>query len=111
MIRWAALVLVFLQSAFTMGGTWLSVEADWLGQAEAWIEPPKPAQTFEDARGAVDGIRDGRYGFHVGHQANPWWQVELGTEPKRISRIVVYNRLWPSRWRFVSMMSVRNTFG
>ncbi|MHC4353043.1 MAG: discoidin domain-containing protein, partial [Planctomycetota bacterium] len=93
MTRCAVFILVIAECAFAGNGTWALVEADWIKQAEAWIEPPKPAQTFEDARGAVDGIRDGKYGFHVGHQANPWWQVELGTEPKRISRIVVYNRL------------------
>ena len=84
---------VLAQAAFGAGSTWFLVEADWLRQAEAWVEPPKPAQTFEDARGAVDGIKDGKYGFHVGHQANPWWQVELGPKPIRVSRIVVYNRL------------------
>ncbi|UCE46947.1 MAG: discoidin domain-containing protein, partial [Phycisphaerales bacterium] len=69
------------------------VEADWLRQAEAWIVPPKPAQTSEDARGAVDGIKNGLYGFHVGHEPNPWWQVDLGAERPVVSRIVVYNRL------------------
>lgn len=69
------------------------VEADWLRQAEAWTPPPQPAQTFEDARGAVDGIKNGLYGFHVGHEPNPWWQVDLGPERPEISRIVVFNRL------------------
>jgi hypothetical protein len=41
----------------------------------------------------VDGVKDGTYGFHTGHQANPWWQVDLGAEPIAISRIVVHNRL------------------
>jgi len=93
MVRCTGLVLLTVGCVFAGGETWSLIEADWLRQAEAWIEPPKPAQTFEDARGAVDGIRDGKYGFHSGHQANPWWQVELGSEPKPISRIVVYNRL------------------
>jgi hypothetical protein len=69
------------------------IEQDWLRQAEAWIEPPKPAQTFEDARGAVDGIKNGTYGFHVGQEPNPWWQVDLGIERPAVSRIVIYNRL------------------
>ena len=69
------------------------VEDDWIRQAQAWIEPPRPAQTSEDARGAVDGIRDGKYGFHTGHEPNPWWQVDLGPEPIRICRVLVYNRL------------------
>ncbi|MBN2139288.1 MAG: discoidin domain-containing protein [Sedimentisphaerales bacterium] len=89
-----AFLSVCVQSSFGAAlGMWSVVEADWLRQAEAWVEKPKPPQTFEDARGAVDGVKDGKYGFHVGHQANPWWQVELASEPIRISRIVVYNRL------------------
>ena len=31
--------------------------------------------TREDAAGAVDGVRDGRWGFHTGSDAAPWWQV------------------------------------
>ena len=84
---------VFVQAALGAEDTWSLLEADWLRQADAWIAPPKPPQTFEDARGAVDGVKDGKYAFHLGHQPNPWWQVELGPKPIRISRIVVYNRL------------------
>jgi len=69
------------------------VEADWLRQAEVWKDPPKPSQTWEDARGAVDGVKEGTYGFHTGHEPNPWWQVDLGPEPIGICKIVVYNRL------------------
>src|SRR5665811_2208048 len=69
------------------------VEADWLRQAEAWVIQSKPVQTFEDARGAVDGIKNGLYGFHVGQEPNPWWQVDLGTERPVVSLIKVYNRL------------------
>jgi len=96
MRRLAVLLLclcVFAQAALGAEDTWPLLEDDWLRQADAWIAPPKPPQTFEDARGAVDGIKDGKYGFHLGHQPNPWWQVELGPKPIRISRIVVYNRL------------------
>jgi len=45
-----------------------------------------------DAAGAVDGVKNGLYAFHTGHQRNPWWQVDLG-EKTAIGRIVVYNRL------------------
>ena len=48
--------------------------------------------TARDAAGAVDGVKDGRYGFHTWLDANPWWQVDLGTR-RAIARIVVYNRL------------------
>ncbi|MBN1421692.1 MAG: discoidin domain-containing protein, partial [Planctomycetes bacterium] len=60
--------------------------------AEAnYASPP----TALDAAGAVDGVKNGRYGFHVGFQPNPWWQVDLGaaTRITRITRIVIYNRL------------------
>ncbi|MCL4202337.1 MAG: discoidin domain-containing protein [Pirellulaceae bacterium] len=72
------------------------VEDDWLLQAEAWRKLKRgeggPLTTAADAFGAVDGVKNGKYGFHVGWQANPWWQVDLGTV-QAISRIVVYNRL------------------
>lgn len=72
------------------------IEADWLEQADAWRKgkygDPTIATTQSDAAGAVDGVKNGRYAFHVGHQPNPWWQVDLG-EVRSISRIVVYNRL------------------
>ncbi|MBI2925423.1 MAG: discoidin domain-containing protein, partial [Verrucomicrobia bacterium] len=66
------------------------IEADWLRQAEAWW--PRPAPTQADAAGAVDGVKDGKYAFHTGQDANPWWQVDLG-EAQPITRIVVFNRL------------------
>ncbi|MBM4034651.1 MAG: hypothetical protein FJ291_23145 [Planctomycetes bacterium] len=48
--------------------------------------------TAADAAGAVDGVKDGKYAFHTGHEANPWWQVDLGS-PIAIARIVIWNRL------------------
>lgn len=48
--------------------------------------------TAMDAGGAVDGIKDGRYGFHTGGDANPWWQVDLGAVTT-LDRVLVYNRL------------------
>ena len=72
------------------------VEADWLRQAEAAMKPTggqgQPATTAQDAAGGCDGIKDGKYGFHTGQEANPWWQVDLGAV-KRLSRVVIYNRL------------------
>ncbi|NQT13726.1 MAG: discoidin domain-containing protein, partial [Planctomycetes bacterium] len=50
------------------------------------------ATTGLDAAGAVDGVKNGLYAFHTGHEPNPWWQVDLG-ERRAIGRIVVYNRL------------------
>jgi len=72
---------------------WALIDADYIAQARAFVEPPKPPQTFEDARGAVDGVKNGLYAFHCGHEPNPWWQVDLGSDRPEIARIVVYNRL------------------
>lgn len=75
---------------------WEQVEADWLLQADAWrrLESGQagPVTTASDAAGAVDGKKDGKFGFHAGWQANPWWQVDLGSS-QLITRVVVYNRL------------------
>lgn len=45
-----------------------------------------------DAQGAVDGIINGAYAFHTNHEANPWWQVDLG-RTARLDRVRIYNRL------------------
>ena len=76
------------------------IEADWLRQAAAWQQrarnqaqgPSVPSSANGDAAGAVDGVKNGKYGFHTGLQGNPWWQVDLG-QPVDIARLVVYNRL------------------
>ena len=44
-----------------------------------------------DAQGAVDGIKNGSYGFHTNEQVNPWWQVDLGANAV-IEKILVFNR-------------------
>ena len=62
------------------------IEEDWLKSVST------PLSTRSDAAGACDGVKNGAYGFHVGMQANPWWQVDLGT-PVNVGRMVVYNRL------------------
>ena len=48
--------------------------------------------TALDAAGGVDGVKNGKYGFHTWLDRNPWWQVDLGAS-QSIERIVVYNRL------------------
>ena len=58
-----------------------------------WLQGAKPGLTTQsDAAGACNGVKNGTYGFHVGHQAHPWWQVDLG-EMRQVGRIRVYNRL------------------
>lgn len=68
------------------------IEADWLRQAEAIQEGGKGVTVETDARGACDGVRDGKYGFHTGQEPNPWWQVDVG-EAREIRRLIVFNRL------------------
>ncbi|MBM3500294.1 MAG: hypothetical protein FJX74_16680, partial [Armatimonadetes bacterium] len=73
------------------------LRAEWAREASAVRLPPNPsgepqgAATWEDAAGAVDGVRSGSYGFHTTFSANPWWQVDL-QDLVRLARIVVYNR-------------------
>jgi len=97
------ILLTFLCGMATTGSATESlrkqVEVDWLKQAEAlgaWRNgfkaAPSVIATWTDAAGAVDGVKDGEYAFHTGHEPNPWWQIDLG-EPTAIARIVVYNRL------------------
>ncbi len=62
------------------------IEEDWLRGLQ------RPVTTQSDAAGACDGVKDGKYGFHTGLDANPWWQIDLGEE-RGAGRIVVYNRL------------------
>ena len=77
------------------------VEAGWVAEdarfasASAGAAPKANdhgVTTAEDASGAVDGVKNGRWGFHVASgESDPWWQVDLGTVTA-LDRIVVYNR-------------------
>ncbi|MDY0168601.1 MAG: discoidin domain-containing protein [Thermoguttaceae bacterium] len=53
---------------------------------------PENVTTEQDAAGAVDGVKNGRWGFHVrSGEKDPWWQVDL-QEPRRLDRVVVFAR-------------------
>ena len=81
------------------------IEADWIARDARFA--PRKAQgaaaasakvnehgvtTAEDASGGVDGVKNGRWGFHVASgETNPWWQVDLG-KVHTLDRVVVYNR-------------------
>ncbi|MHC4201259.1 MAG: discoidin domain-containing protein, partial [Planctomycetota bacterium] len=78
------------------------VEADWFlqdrvrtsarGKARAKAPSRRRAMTTkQDALGGVDGVIDGKWGFHTENQADPWWQVDLGTKTP-LDRAVLYNR-------------------
>lgn len=70
------------------------VQADWLLQDEkrlSKIAIGKSVKPEEDAIGAVDGVIDGKWGFHTEYEQNPWWQVDLQkTVP--VGKIIIYNR-------------------
>lgn len=76
------------------------VEEDWIRQATAWQTRQQgecgaagqPVSTRADAAGGCDGVKNGLYAFHTGHEPNPWWQVDLG-RTTAVQRVVVYNRL------------------
>lgn len=72
------------------------IEADWLRQELKRFQPGGPTRggavsRAEDAAGGVDGVKNGGFGFHTAHEAQPWWQVDL-QESVPIDRVVVYNR-------------------
>ena len=46
----------------------------------------------DDPQGAVNGVRDGRFGFHTALEEDPWWQVDLG-QVMPIGEIRIYNRI------------------
>ncbi len=74
-----ALVILCVSAAGVLGAPRDQVRQDWLTQnAVRWNGPGgSVATTVEDARGAVDGVIDGSWGFHTGLQESPWWQVDL----------------------------------
>ncbi|HUT33119.1 MAG TPA: discoidin domain-containing protein [Planctomycetota bacterium] len=79
------------------------VEAEWIAQdarfapasAGASAARPTPGTgvtTKQDASGGVDGVKNGRWGFHTASgETDPWWQVDLG-EVVKLDRVVVFNR-------------------
>ncbi len=75
------------------------IQADWIDQDRLFAESQgtattePPVTTAEDASGGCDGVKNGRWGFHVASsETDPWWQVDLGREAK-LDRIVVFNRV------------------
>jgi len=70
------------------------VEADWAVQdavGRTASDLKGPVTTEDDARGACDGVKNGRWGFHTSGQEQPWWQVDLGAA-QPLARVLVYNR-------------------
>lgn len=71
------------------------IEADWLRQDELRVASPGTGggsvSREEDAAGAVDGVKNGKWGFHTESEKDPWWQVDL-QQPTAVDRVVLYNR-------------------
>lgn len=65
------------------------IEADWLRQEV--VRGTGAVKPEEDAPGACDGVKNGKWGFHTALENDPWWQIDLGlVQP--LGRITVYNR-------------------
>ncbi|MGB2863033.1 MAG: discoidin domain-containing protein, partial [Sedimentisphaerales bacterium] len=71
------------------------IEADWLRQEHVRHNEAAPAgggvTPEQDAIGACDGVKDGKWGFHTENQDNSWWQIDLG-ESMPLEHILIYNR-------------------
>jgi hypothetical protein len=79
-----------------------AIEADWLIQDSRRLARPAPPVTREsDAAGGVDGVKDGKWGFHTESEPDPWWQVDL-QQVSQLDRVVIWNRCDPG-------MAVRNS--
>lgn len=69
------------------------LEKDWLLEAQLHAEAQHATHlsTSDDAAGGCDGVTNGKWGFHTGLEANPWWQVDLG-QVHPLSQVRVWNR-------------------
>ena len=71
------------------------IEADWLRQDELRVASaaasPANVTREEDAAGGVDGVKNGKWGFHTENEDNPWWQVDL-QKPVPLDHLLLYNR-------------------
>ncbi len=70
------------------------IEADWLhhdAMRKTGATTGPQVKPQDDAPGGVDGIKNGKWGFHTENEPNPWWQVDL-QQPTGLDRIVLYNR-------------------
>ena len=79
-----------------------AIEADWLIQdARRLAKPAQPVTRESDAAGGVDGVKDGKWGFHTESEQDPWWQVDL-QQTSQVDRVLIWNRCDPT-------MAVRNS--
>jgi len=71
------------------------IEADWLQQDSLRSSAPggdgRGVTPEQDAVGACDGIKNGKWGFHTENEDDPWWQIDL-VESAPLDRLILYNR-------------------
>ena len=70
------------------------IEADWFRQDDKRFQPPTVGDKVTreaDAAGGVDGVKDGKWGFHTENEKNPWWQVDLG-KVTPLDHLLLWNR-------------------
>ena len=90
----AVLLLMATGSLSGQGLSWRQqVEEDWFRQDALRFEAPASGKVTpeEDAAGAVDGIRTGKWGFHTAAEKAPWWQVDLQASTE-LGHLLIYNR-------------------
>jgi len=91
--KYGALALLLGGAAVAVAGAAddfrAQVQADW--QLQDTRRTTGKVSTQSDAAGAVDGVKDGKWGFHTGHENKPWWQVDLLSSVP-LERVVIYNR-------------------
>ncbi len=99
-IAWVGLWILPAAFAAETAITPAQIEADWLLQDSLRNDPAaqqlvgKTVLPEEDAVGALDGVKDGAWGFHTEHEPDPWWQVDLG-EPVALDQMLLFNRCHP----------------
>ena len=90
------------------------IEADWLRQDVVRKLPPRRevavVKPHEDAPGACDGVRNGKYGFHTARQENPWWQVDL-LKSVPLEEVLIFNRCDGSQGRATQLKLLRSDDG
>ncbi|MGD0093686.1 MAG: discoidin domain-containing protein [Planctomycetota bacterium] len=75
------------------------IENDWLhadslrnsARAPSGGAPRGSVTPEQDAAGGVDGVKDGKWGFHTENEEKPWWQVDLGASTP-LDHVFLYNR-------------------
>jgi len=82
------------------------IEADWLRQDVVRNLPPghnlPVVRPEEDAPGACDGVRNGKYGFHTALEKEPWWQVDL-LKSLPLEEVLIFNRCDGSQGRALQL--------